>query len=151
MGLLPDHCSHKQVLFMILLPPGRAIWPLLFSCLCVTSAAAADISVSATVGQDVLLASYYEIRPAGCLALQAPRVRITAPPALGRVTVVHIQQQPVQAGRCATVAAPVAQVRYRASRAGADTLAWEVRYQTRGPAPEQVSAELRALPARPAR
>src|SRR3546814_8728093 len=104
---------------MILLRTGRMIWPLLFWCLGAGTAAAADISASAIVGQDVLLASYYEIRPAGCLALQAPRVRITAAPVLGKATVVHIQQQPVQAGgRCGPMAVPVAQVRYRARQPG---------------------------------
>lgn len=137
---------------MILPQVGRAIWPLFFSCLGVTAAAAADISAQSAVGQDVLLASYYEIRPADCLALRPPRVQITTPPRLGKATVVHIQQQPVQAGgRCATMAVPVAQVRYRARQPGTDTLAWQVRYQARGAALQQVSADVRVLPARPAR
>ncbi|MBV7485629.1 hypothetical protein KW845_21850 [Bordetella sp. BOR01] len=99
-----------------------------------------------------MLASYYEIRQAGCLALQAPRVRITAPPALGKATVVRIQQQPVQAGgRCGTLAVPVVQVRYRARQAGTDSLAWEVRYQADNTAGDRVAAEVRVLPPRPVR
>jgi len=136
---------------MILPQVGRTICPFLFSRLGVTAAAAADISAQTAVGQDVLLASYYEIHPAGCLALRAPRVRITTAPHLGKATVVHIQQQTVQAGgRCGTMAVPVAQVRYRARQAGADSLAWQVRYQARGAAPGQISADVQVLPARPA-
>jgi len=136
---------------MILRGFGGAIWPLLFWCLCI-SEAAADVAADATSGQDVLLATYYEIEPAGCQALRAPQVRLTAMPELGRATVVRSQHQPVRAGgRCGTMAVPVTQVRYRADRPGTDRLAWEVRYQARDAAPQQVGAEVRVAPARAGR
>jgi len=135
---------------MILLRRGHGLWPLLFSCLGVTTAAGAtEIAVAA--GQDVVLARYYEIRQANCLPLQAPRVRITAAPQLGNATVVRIQHQAVQVGgRCGTLAVPVAQVHYRAGQPGTDTLAWEIRYQQRGAGPAQADAQVRILPAPPA-
>ncbi|MCD0502594.1 hypothetical protein [Bordetella petrii] len=97
------------------------------------------------------LARYYEIRQAGCVALRAPTVRITAPPRLGRATVVLVQQMPVQTGRCGPMTVPVAQVRYRALAPGSDTLAWEVRYQQRGAGTHPASAQITVLPSRPAR
>ncbi|HYG45157.1 MAG TPA: hypothetical protein VEA17_19730 [Bordetella sp.] len=112
---------------------------------------AADLTASASVGDDVLLASYYEIHHDSCLALQAPRVRVTAAPDLGSATVVRIQQQPVRiGGRCGTMAVPVTQVRYRARQPGVDSLVWEVRYQAGNTGADQVAAEVRVAPPRPA-
>jgi len=134
---------------MMILPRHRhVLWPFLFPCLGVTAAAAQAAEVSVRAGQDVVLASYYEIRPVDCLPLQAPRVRITAAPRLGKATVVRIQHQAVAAGgRCGTLAVPVAQVHYRAGQPGVDAVDWEVRYQARGVGPAQESARLRILPA----
>ena len=137
---------------MIPLRFARLIWPFLFWCLGVTAATAGDATISVTAGQDVVLARYYEVRQAECLALQVPRVNITTAPQLGRATVVRVQHETVAVGgRCGTMAVPVVQVHYRARQPGTDSLAWEVRYQARGAAPAQATAQVRVLPpARPA-
>jgi hypothetical protein len=85
-------------------------------------------------GANVILGSYYEVNRSGCIALSAPRVSITQPPRLGKLTIVHTKGTVrVFNPRCAmeSMTLPVSQMLYQADKPGQDTMAWEVRYQER--------------------
>lgn len=99
-------------------------------------------------GDVAVLASYYEIRGADCLALRAPRVQITQPPQLGKASIVHTRGQSAQSGRCAYKAVPIAQVVYQADRPGSDVLSWEVKYQNKTLGTRRYSATVGVTPAR---
>jgi len=112
---------------------------------------AAELATTVAAGREIVLASYYEVHPGSCRPLRAPLVRVTAPPRLGSITVVRSQQVPVKAGRCQTVAAPLVQVRYRASRSGTDSLAWDVAYQDRATGTQRARAQIQVRPGNSAR
>ncbi len=114
------------------------------SLLALAVAPAWSTPISVKPGQTVVLASYYELR--GCQALAAPRLRLTQKASLGRAAVVGRQGNTGGSGGCGYLAAPVSQVIYRAGKTGRDTVSWEVRYQTRGRAPETGSADIVVLP-----
>ena len=65
------------------------------------------------------------------MAPEGAKVTITLPPHLGSASVAHTQGQSSDSGRCAYKAAPIAQVVYQTGQPGADTLAWEVKYQNK--------------------
>jgi hypothetical protein len=102
---------------------------------------------SLKVGDVTVLASYYEIRGSDCLALRAPKVTITLPPHLGSANVAHTQGQSSDSGRCAYKAVPIAQVVYQTGQPGADTLAWEVKYQNKTLGIRRYSATVNVAPA----
>ena len=99
-------------------------------------------------GDVTVLASYYEIRGSDCLALRAPRVVITQNPTLGKASIVQTRGQSSDSGRCAYKAVPVSQVVYAADQPGADTLAWEVKYQNKTLGTRRYSATIGVAPAR---
>lgn len=132
---------------MILPLRPRAMWPFFFLCLGVTAVQAADLSARTEPGQELLLATYYEIDPRTCRPMAPPRVRLSMQPALGRATVVRADRQPVHVGgRCGTMTMPVVQVRYRAAQQGTDTVGWEVQYQARGATTRSIRATVRIAP-----
>ncbi|MCF7769731.1 MAG: hypothetical protein E2602_10885 [Achromobacter sp.] len=102
---------------------------------------------SLKTGDVAVLASYYEIRGADCLALRAPRVTITLQPRLGSASVVHTRGQSSNSGRCAYKTVPIAQVVYQANQPGSDSLAWEVKYQNKTVGIRRYSATLGIAPA----
>lgn len=119
--------------------PARLFRPLLCAPLlaCAATAALAQTRPAEpqlTPGQQVVLASYYEVSPSGCRALSAPRVTVTQKATLGKVIVMRTEGVArISDPRCVVSALklPVAQVVYQADKPGVDTMAWEVRYQER--------------------
>ena len=116
---------------------GAALW---------AGAAHAD-KVQIKVGEEIVLATYYEIRPENCMALRAPSVLITHEPIIGSATVLRTQGQATTPSRCRNVAVPIAQVLYRAKQPGTDLLVWEVSYQAKSKSIEQGRATITVMPA----
>src|SRR5690606_24260519 len=112
---------------------------------------AAELATTVATGREIVLGSYYEVHPGSCRPPRAPLMRAPPPPRLGSVTVVRSQQVPVKAGRCQTVAAPLVQVRYRASRPGTDLLACDVAYQDRATGKQRARAQIQVQPHNSAR
>lgn len=129
---------------------SRKTCPLLFSTLAVTVLAvhAPALAQNLKSGDVTVLASYYEIRGSDCLALRAPRVVITQNPTLGKASIMQTRGQSSDSGRCAYKAVPVSQVVYAADQPGADTLAWEVKYQNKTLGTRRYSATVGVAPAR---
>lgn len=126
----------------------KKIRPQLF-CTVVALAAALPASVPAQTvksGDVAVLASYYEIRGADCLALRAPRVSLTMMPRLGKANIMQTRGQSSDSGRCAYQAVPVSQVVYQADQPGNDSLAWEVKYQNKTLGTRRYSATVVVTP-----
>lgn len=114
--------------------PLISIRPYLFAMLLTISAVALPTAAAAQnlkPGDTSILATYYEIRDANCLALRAPRVVITQMPRLGTATVQQTNGLTDGSGRCAYKPVAVARIVYQADKPGTDALAWEVKYQTK--------------------
>lgn len=97
-------------------------------------------------GDVSILATYYEIRDANCLALRAPRVIITQMPRLGTASVQQTNGLTDSSGRCANKPVAVARLVYVANKPGTDTLAWEVKYQTKSLGVRRYSATVGVVP-----
>jgi hypothetical protein len=96
--------------------------------------ALADDIAPLVPGQQMVLASYYELSRTGCRALSPPRVTITKPAALGKVIVVRTEglvNTSLQQCAVRTMNLPIMQVVYQADKPGFDTMAWSVQYQAR--------------------
>ncbi len=150
------HTAGRRFIAEKTMPPFR-IRPLPLSRSCAALAAAALPALSALpagtaaqtlqTGDVAVLASYYEIRGADCLALRAPRVVITQPPALGQAHVQQTRGQAGASGRCAYKAVPISQVVYQARQPGTDVLAWEVKYQDKSLGTRHYNARVGVTPA----
>lgn len=103
-------------------------------------------TLNTRVGDEIVLASYYEIRPENCMALRAPSVRITHEPIIGSAMVLRTQGQASAPSRCVNVAVPIAEVRYRALHPGTDLVRWQVSYQAKGRSTEQATATIKVAP-----
>ncbi|MBO1012310.1 hypothetical protein IPU70_02025 [Achromobacter sp. SD115] len=126
----------------------KKIRPHLFCTLAALGAALPASVPAQTVksGDVAVLASYYEIRGADCLALRAPRVSLTMMPRLGKANIMQTRGQSSDSGRCAYQAVPVSQVVYQADQPGNDTLAWEVKYQNKTLGTRRYSATVVVTP-----
>ncbi|NNH17541.1 Uncharacterised protein [Bordetella trematum] len=94
-------------------------------------------------GESRVLAEYHELR--GCQPLAAPHLQLTRRPALGSATVMRAETTLAAAG-CAPLRVSVTRVVYRAAQPGEDEIAWTVRYQGRGRAPQHEAARIRVQP-----
>jgi hypothetical protein len=106
-------------------------------------------------GQQMVLASYFELSGTGCSALSAPIITITQKPALGTLTVTRTQGVVnTSSPKCAvrSKALPISQVLYQANKPGLDHMAWSVTFQQRWgphgkyPRMDYGSARLRIIP-----
>ncbi len=95
------------------------------------------------VGESRVLAEYHELR--GCQPLAAPRLQLTRGPALGRATFMGAETT-LAAGGCAPLRVSVTRVVYRAEQPGQDHIAWSVRYQGRGRAPQHDAVRIQIRP-----
>ncbi|SAI56435.1 Uncharacterised protein [Bordetella ansorpii] len=117
--------------------------------LLLAAAAPASAQFRIASGAQVVLATYYEVDPESCQALSAPRVRITRKPLLGKATIVRTQTPATASGRCPAKLVTIAQVMYQADKPGTDAVAWQVRYQRRGPNIEKYSTQVNVMPKAP--
>lgn len=117
--------------------PGLAFW---------LGAVHAD-SVRVKVGEEIVLATYYEIRPENCAALRAPSVLIMHEPTKESAMVLRTQGQASAPSRCRNTAVPIAKVLYRAKQPGQDRVVWEVSYQAKGKSTEQGTSDITVMPA----
>ncbi|SAI71839.1 Uncharacterised protein [Bordetella ansorpii] len=124
-------------------------WRLLAPLLLLAASAPASAQIQVASGTQVVLATYYEVDPESCQALSAPRVRITQKARLGKATIVRTQTPAPASGRCPAKLVTIAQVMYLADRPGADTVAWQVRYQRRGPYIERYRSQVNVAPKAP--
>lgn len=119
----------------------RRLAPLLLA-----AAAPASAQLQVASGAQVVLATYYEVDAESCQALSAPRVRVTQKALLGKATIVRTQKPAPASGRCPAKLVTVAQVLYQADKPGTDAVAWQVRYQRRGPYVEKYSSQVNVVP-----
>ncbi|WP_144633433.1 hypothetical protein [Bordetella genomosp. 13] len=113
------------------------------------ASASAWAQVQVASGGQVVLATYYEVDAESCQVLSAPRVRITQKAILGKAIIVRTQKPASGFGRCPAKLVTIAQVLYQADKPGMDTVAWQVRYQRRGPEPERFSSMVNVAPPLP--
>ena len=125
---------------------------------CSAAAVAQEQVTPLASGQQLMLASYYELSSTGCSVLSPPRVTITQQPALGKLIVVRAKGLVRNSSpKCALgeMDLPLSQLWYQANKPGVDTMAWSVTFQARvaprdsRPRMEYGSARLRVKP-RPA-